>query len=220
MIEAVGVSKIFETSNVRTTAVRDVSLSVAVGDFIALTGVSGSGKSTLLSILGLLDTPTSGKVFLDGLDVSSRRPAMLHKMRSEYFGYIFQGFHLIDEISVLDNVSLALKYRGVGRENRREQSIAALEKVGLGSRIEHYPSQLSGGQKQRVGIARAIVTAPKCILADEPTGNLDSENGSVVMELLRNLNGDGTSVLVVTHSNQDARYASRQLKMCDGEISE
>ena len=220
MLRLENISKVYETVEIRTTAVCNTSLEVADGEFVAITGVSGSGKSTLLSLLGLLDTPTAGTIWLDEKNVTSLPRSRLNQLRARTFGYVFQGFHLIEDLSVLENVELVLKYIGIPRARRRDQAVEAISEVGLESRQNHFPFQLSGGQKQRAGIARAIVSKPRAILADEPTGNLDSNNSARIMNLLADLNDRGVAIVMVTHSDKDASFATRQLRMLDGVVEE
>ena len=209
MIKAIGLTKIFRTESVQTIALNEISIDISEGEFVAIMGPSGCGKSTLLNILGLLDNPTSGELWFIGKEVS-------RYMRNGNIGFVFQSFNLIDELTVFENVELPLLYAGVPVRERVDRVNKALERMQISHRTEHYPQQLSGGQQQRVAIARAIVTNPKIILADEPTGNLDSTNGNEVMLLLKELNKDGATVVMVTHSEENAREAGRIVRMMDG----
>ena len=216
MIKAIGLTKIFRTESVQTIALNEISIDISEGEFVAIMGPSGCGKSTLLNILGLLDNPTSGELWFIGKEVSRYSENDRTDMRNGNIGFVFQSFNLIDELTVFENVELPLLYAGVPVRERVDRVNKALERMQIGHRTEHYPQQLSGGQQQRVGIARAIVTNPKIILADEPTGNLDSTNGNEVMLLLKELNKDGATVVMVTHSEENAREAGRIVRMMDG----
>ena len=220
MIKLENIEKIFRTEEVETVALNGVSLEVKKGEFVAIMGPSGCGKSTLLTILGLLDNPTSGTYLLDGENVGMLRESQRTKVRKGQIGFVFQSFNLIDELNVTENVELPLTYLGVPRRERQQRVKEMLQRMGISHRAGHFPQQLSGGQQQRVAIARAVVSNPKLILADEPTGNLDSKNGKEVMELLRQLNADGTTVVMVTHSQRDAGYASRIISLLDGQVVE
>ncbi|KGF16604.1 phosphonate ABC transporter ATP-binding protein [Prevotella sp. S7-1-8] len=220
MIKIENLTKIFRTEEVETVALNGVNMQVADGEFVAIMGPSGCGKSTLLNILGLLDNPTEGQYFLDGEEVGRLREKNRTKYRKGRIGFVFQSFNLIDELTVEENVELQLKYLDVPRKERRERVLEILRKVNLSQRARHYPQQLSGGQQQRVAIARAVVGHPKLILADEPTGNLDSKNGLEVMQLLSKLNAEGTTIVMVTHSRHDATYANRVVNLFDGQIVE
>ena len=220
MIKIEKLTKIFRTENVETTALNGISLEVADGEFVAVMGPSGCGKSTLLNILGLLDNPDMGEYYLDGEEVGHLKEKYRTRYRKGRIGFVFQSFNLIDELTVEENVDLQLKYLKVPKAERKERVLEILRKVNLSHRAAHYPQQLSGGQQQRVAIARAIVAKPKLILADEPTGNLDSKNGTEVMELLSQLNAEGTTIIMVTHSRHDAEYATRTINLYDGEVVE
>ena len=218
MIKIEELTKIFRTEAVETTALNGVSLEVKDGEFVAIMGPSGCGKSTLLSILGLLDNPTSGNYYLDGEEVGHLKERARTNYRKGRIGFGFQSFNLIDELTVEENVDLQLKYLDVPKAERKERVLEILRKVSLSQRAKHYPQQLSGGQQQRVAIARAVVGRPKLILADEPTGNLDSKNSEEVMTLLSQLNAEGTTIVMVTHSQHDATYANRVINLLDGAI--
>lgn len=218
MIKIEELTKIFRTEAVETTALNGVSLEVKEGEFVAIMGPSGCGKSTLLSILGLLDNPTSGNYYLDGEEVGHLKERARTNYRKGRIGFVFQSFNLIDELTVEENVDLQLKYLDVPKVERKERVLEILRKVSLSQRAKHYPQQLSGGQQQRVAIARAVVGRPKLILADEPTGNLDSKNSEEVMTLLSQLNAEGTTIVMVTHSQHDATYANRVINLLDGAI--
>ena len=218
MIKIEELTKIFRTEAVETTALNGVSLEVKDGEFVAIMGPSGCGKSTLLSILGLLDNPTSGNYYLDGEEVGHLNERARTNYRKGRIGFVFQSFNLIDELTVEENVDLQLKYLDVPKVERKERVLEILRKVSLSQRAKHYPQQLSGGQQQRVAIARAVVGRPKLILADEPTGNLDSKNSEEVMALLNQLNAEGTTIVMVTHSQHDATYANRVINLLDGAI--
>ena len=216
MIKAIGLTKIFRTESVQTIALNEISIDISEGEFVAIMGPSGCGKSTLLNILGLLDNPTSGELWFIGKEVSRYSENDRTDLRNGNIGFVFQSFNLIDELTVFENVELPLLYAGVPVRERVDRVNKALERMQIGHRTEHYPQQLSGGQQQRVAIARAIVTNPKIILADEPTGNLDSTNGNEVMLLLKELNKDGATVVMVTHSEENAQEAGRIVRMMDG----
>ena len=218
MIKSEESTKLFRTEAVETTALNGVSLEVKDGEFVAIMGPSGCGKSTLLSILGLLDNPTSGNYYLDGEEVGHLKERARTNYRKGRIGFVFQSFNLIDELTVEENVDLQLKYLDVPKAERKERVLEILRKVSLSQRAKHYPQQLSGGQQQRVAIARAVVGRPKLILADEPTGNLDSKNSEEVMTLLSQLNAEGTTIVMVTHSQHDATYANRVINLLDGAI--
>ena len=216
MIKTIGLSKIFRTENVQTTALNEVNIEINRGEFVAIMGPSGCGKSTLLNILGLLDNPTSGELWFLGQEVSRFSENSRTDLRNGNIGFVFQSFNLIDELTVFENVELPLLYAEVPVRERVERVNCALERMQIAHRTEHYPQQLSGGQQQRVAIARAIVTNPHLILADEPTGNLDAINGNEVMALLKELNSEGATVVMVTHSEENAREAGRIVRMMDG----
>lgn len=218
MIKAVNLTKVFRTESVETTALNGINLEINKGEFLAIMGPSGCGKSTLLNLLGLLDNPTSGELWFMGEEVSRYTENNRTDLRNGNLGFVFQSFNLIDELTVFENVELPLLYAGVPAKERITRVNAALDRMQIAHRTEHYPQQLSGGQQQRVAIARAIVTNPHIILADEPTGNLDSVNGSKVMNLLLELNKDGATVVMVTHSEENARMAGRLIRMMDGNI--
>ena len=218
MIKTENLIRVFRTEEVETVALNGVSIEVEDGEFVAIMGPSGCGKSTLLNILGLLDTPTEGHYWLDDAEVGQLKERQRTDYRRGRIGFVFQNFNLIDELTVEENVDLQLQYLGVPRKERRERVLEVLRKVNLSHRGKHYPHQISGGQQQRVAIARALVGRPKLILADEPTGNLDSKNGIEVMELLAQLNQEGTTVVMVTHSQRDAAYAHRIINLFDGQV--
>ena len=218
MLKLRGVSKIHQAGEVQTRALDRVDLDIAAGEYVAITGPSGCGKSTLLSVLGLLDVPNEGEYIFDGQNVAGWSEARLNALRRGRVGFIFQSFNLIEELSVYENVELALEYTGTPAAERRRRVEAMLERLGVAHRARHRPSQLSGGQQQRVAIARALVAEPSMLLADEPTGNLDTAHGDEVMRLLRNINAEGTTVVMVTHSPAHAAQASRTLHLLDGRV--
>ncbi|BDT59860.1 MAG: ABC transporter ATP-binding protein [Janthinobacterium lividum] len=218
MLKLRGVSKIHQAGEVQTRALDRVDLDIAAGEYVAITGPSGCGKSTLLSVLGLLDVPNEGDYFFEGQNVAGWSEARLNALRRGRVGFIFQSFNLIEELSVYENVELALEYTGTAAAERRRRVEAMLERLGVAHRARHRPSQLSGGQQQRVAIARALVAEPSMLLADEPTGNLDTAHGDEVMRLLRNINQEGTTVVMVTHSPAHAAQASRTLHLVDGRV--
>ena len=218
MIRTENLTRIFRTEEVETIALNGVNIEVEDGEFIAIMGPSGCGKSTLLNILGLLDSPTEGKYWLNNEEVGHLKERERTAYRKGRIGFVFQNFNLIDELTVEENVDLQLKYLGVGKAERKERVLEILRKVKLSHRAKHYPHQLSGGQQQRVAIARAVVGKPSIILVDEPTGNLDSKNGMEVMQLLSELNEEGTTIVMVTHSKHDATYASRIINLFDGQV--
>lgn len=218
MIQAINLTKIFRTESVETTALNGINLEINEGEFLAIMGPSGCGKSTLLNLLGLLDNPTDGELWFLEQEVSRYTENNRTDLRSGNIGFVFQSFNLIDELTVFENVELPLLYAGVSAKERVERVNAALDRMQIAHRSEHFPQQLSGGQQQRLAIARAIVTNPHIVLADEPTGNLDSVNGNEVMNLLMELNREGTTVVMVTHSEENARMAGRLIRMIDGNI--
>jgi len=218
LIRLEGIRKIFTTDEVETHALSGVHLEIRAGEYVSIEGPSGSGKTTLLSILGLLDTPTEGTYQLNGHHVSGLNELEQARVRNREIGFIFQAFNLIGDLTVFENVELPLTYRGIGAAERKKRVEAALERVGMAHRVRHYPSQLSGGQQQRVAVARAISGTPSILLADEPTGNLDSKNGETVMGLLRELHRAGTTICMVTHDPRYALYAERTVHMFDGQI--
>ncbi len=218
MIKTIDLTKVFRTDEVETTALNKVSLEVKKGEFVAIMGPSGCGKSTLLNIVGLIDNLTEGKYLFDGQDVSALREGQRTDMRKGNIGFVFQSFNLIDELTVFENVELPLVYMRIKESVRRKTVEGILERMKIGHRRSHFPQQLSGGQQQRVAIARAVVATPKLILADEPTGNLDSKNGLEVMKLLSDLNKEGTTIVMVTHSERDSGYAHRIVNLFDGKI--
>jgi len=215
-VETVDVRRTYRMGDIEVEALRGVTVRITKGDYVALVGPSGSGKSTLMHLLGLLDRPTSGSVRVRGQDVRSLDDAGLAALRNRTIGFVFQAFQLLSRTSAVDNVALPLVYRGVPRRERRDRAVAALEAVGLGHRLAHRPSQLSGGEQQRVAIARALVGEPALLLADEPTGNLDSRTGTEVMDILERLNSDGVALVLVTHDPVVAARAARRLQMRDG----
>ncbi|MDE6823114.1 MAG: ABC transporter ATP-binding protein [Duncaniella sp.] len=218
MLQTKNLSKTFRTDEIETVALNGINLDIVDGEFIAIMGPSGCGKSTLLNILGLLDNPSGGQYFFEGTEVAGLREKQRGQLRKGRIGFVFQSFNLIDEIDVAHNVELPLTYLGLNRAERRKRVDEMLAKVNMSHRAHHLPQQLSGGQQQRVAIARALVTRPSIILADEPTGNLDSHNGLEIMELLAELNREGTTIVMVTHSDRDAAYASRIIHLFDGSI--
>ena len=219
MISLAGITKVFYTDDLETHALDGIHLDVAKGEFLSISGPSGCGKSTLLALLGLLDTPTEGKYLLDSQDVTGLTPAARARTRNERIGFIFQAFNLIGDLTVLQNVELPLTYRAsMPADERRKAAVAALERVGMSHRVKHHPSQLSGGQQQRVAVARALAGRPSILLADEPTGNLDSRNGEAVMNLLRELHREGSTICMVTHDPRYADYADRKVQLFDGRV--
>jgi putative ABC transport system ATP-binding protein len=218
MLKLVNVSKNYRTSEIETVALRQVSLDIRHGEFVAIMGPSGCGKSTLLNILGLLDSPTDGHFHFLGEDIARVSERRLTLLRRAHIGFVFQSFNLIDELTVEQNVEVALIYRGIAAAERRKRVAAALDRVGLPHRARHLPQQLSGGQQQRVAVARALVAIPKLILADEPTGNLDTANGDAVLDMLSEIAGAGTTVVMVTHSQAHAACADRTLNLLDGQV--
>jgi putative ABC transport system ATP-binding protein len=220
LIRLVGVRKVFLTDEIETHALSDVHLEVRGGEFVEVMGPSGCGKSTLLAIVGLLDTPSEGEYWLEGRPVFELSASERARVRNESIGFIFQAFNLIADMTVFENIELPLTYRGMNPAERRRAVLEALERVGMSHRMDHYPGQLSGGQQQRVAAARAVVGHPRILLADEPTGNLDSTNGEAVMQLLRELHGEGTTILMVTHDPRYSRFAERTVHLFDGRIVE
>ena len=220
MIRTENLTRIFRTEEIETIALNGVNINVKDGEFVAIMGPSGCGKSTLLNILGLLDTPTEGKYWLGDEEVGHLKERERTAYRKGRIGFVFQNFNLIDELTVEENIDLQLKYLGIGKAERKERVLDILRKVKLSHRAKHYPHQLSGGQQQRVAIARAVVVKPSIILADEPTGNLDSKNGAEVMHLLTELNHEGTTIVMVTHNEHDAKIAHRTIRLFDGQIVE
>jgi len=218
MIKLTNLSRVFRTQDVETTALSNINLTVNEGDFLAIMGPSGCGKSTLLSILGMLDSPTTGSFDFAGTDIAGYSEKQLSMLRKASIGFVFQSFNLIDELTVFENVELPLQYQKISKSERKERVEAILKRVGIDHRGEHLPQQLSGGQQQRVAVARALVINPKLILADEPTGNLDSKNGDEVMAMLRELNCEGTTVIMVTHSDKEGNYADRLVRLFDGQV--
>ena len=220
LIRLEGVKKVFLTDEVETHALDNINVEINQGEYVSIAGPSGCGKSTLLSILGLLDTPTGGQYILNGQDVSSLSRDQRAKIRNKEIGFIFQSFNLIGDLTVYENVELPLTYRGMRSAERRQRVTAALERVGMAHRSKHLPSQLSGGQQQRVAVARAVCGEPSILLADEPTGNLDSKNGEAVMDLLRELHRSGATICMVTHDERYASHAERTIHLFDGRVVE
>ncbi len=218
MIKTEKLTKVFRTEEVETFALNEVSIHVTNGEFVAIMGPSGCGKSTLLNIIGLLDNPSGGKYYFDGVEVGGYKERQRTHMRKGNIGFVFQSFNLIDELTVFENVELPLIYLKMKAGERKKRVNDVLERMKIGHRAKHFPQQLSGGQQQRVAIARAVVANPKLILADEPTGNLDSKNGAEVMNLLTQLNQEGTTIIMVTHSMHDAGFAHRIINLFDGEV--
>ena len=217
MIQLSQVNKIYRTDEIETVALENINLNVRKGEFLAVMGPSGCGKSTLLNVMGLLDMPNSGKIIIDGKETVNMKDKELAKFRNENLGFVFQSFHLINSLNVLDNVELPLLYRKVGARERRKLAEEVLARVGLSHRMRHFPTQLSGGQSQRVAIARAVIGNPSIILADEPTGNLDSKMGAEVMDLLHQLNReDGRTIVMVTHDESKAKETNRTIRFLDG----
>jgi putative ABC transport system ATP-binding protein len=218
MIQIKNLSKVFRTEEVETKALNEVSITIDQGEFVTIMGASGSGKSTLLNIVGLLDNASSGNYQLLNQEMMGLKEQEKSKVRKQNVGFIFQNFNLIDELSVYDNIELPLIYNNVSSSERKKKVEAIAERLGISHRLKHYPQQLSGGQQQRVAVARALINDPKIILADEPTGNLDSKNGNEVMELLTDLHAQGSTILMVTHSDYDASFSQRTILMKDGMI--
>ena len=219
-IEIQDLQKVFRTEHVETIALNGVSLTVNDGEFVAIMGPSGCGKSTLLNIMGLLDNPTSGRYLLNGIDVTQKSESERTDIRKGTLGFVFQAFNLIEDLNVVENIEMPLLYMGIRKAERRRRVAEAMERMNITHRAKHFPAQLSGGQQQRVAIARAVVSRPSLILADEPTGNLDSKNGHEVMSLLSELHNIGTTIVMVTHSQKDAQYATRIVNLFDGQIVE
>ena len=218
LIKMEGVTKIFRTEDVETHALSNIDLRIDRGDYVSIAGPSGCGKSTLLSVLGLLDSPTSGKYFLNGKDVSQISAAERTRIRNREIGFVFQAFNLIGDLTVYENVELPLTYRNMGAAERKEKTERALERVGMSHRKKHFPAQLSGGQQQRVAVARALGGDPLILMADEPTGNLDSQNSEAVMQLLSDLHQNGATICLVTHDPRYSRFADRTVHLFDGRI--
>ncbi len=218
MLQMRELSKVYRTDTVQTTALDAIDLDIAEGEFVAIMGPSGCGKSTLLNMIGMLDSPSSGSYVFNGQEVAGLSESKLADVRKENIGFIFQSFNLVDELSVRDNVELALLYHNVPASERKRRTDEVMDKVGIAHRAKHRPSQLSGGQQQRVAVARALVASPKLILADEPTGNLDTHHGEEVMRMLQQLNAEGSTIVMVTHSPAHADYAGRVVSMLDGRI--
>jgi putative ABC transport system ATP-binding protein len=217
MIRLENVEKVYRTARIETVALSDINFEIGEGEFVSVMGPSGCGKSTLLNIVGLLDVPTQGTVQINGAAIASAADRHLAALRNKEIGFVFQTFHLVADLSVIDNVQVPLLYRRMSNRERREQALAALERVGLSARVHHFPSQLSGGQQQRVAIARAIVGRPRILLADEPTGNLDSQMGDEIMGLLKELNThDKATIVMVTHDQQKAEQTHRIMRLFDG----
>jgi putative ABC transport system ATP-binding protein len=218
MIKVTNLSKVFRTEEIETVALNGVSFEIKEGEFVAIMGPSGCGKSTLMNVLGLLDSPSGGSYELLGIEVSGLKEKERTNFRKGQIGFVFQSFNLIDELNVYDNIELPLRYLNISANERRQRVTDIMKRMGISHRAKHYPQQLSGGQQQRVAIARALVANPKLILADEPTGNLDSKNGREVMTLLTELNAEGTTIIMVTHSPKDAAVAQRTINLFDGQI--
>ena len=218
MIKVTDLSKVFRTEEIETTALNGVSFEINEGEFVAIMGPSGCGKSTLLNIMGLLDNPSGGSYMLLGSEVGQLKEKDRTKFRKGNIGFVFQSFNLIDELNVFENVELPLRYLNISAGERKQRVTEILKRMGISHRAKHFPQQLSGGQQQRVAIARAVVSNPKLILADEPTGNLDSKNGKEAMDLLSELNAEGTTIVMVTHSQKDAAVAQRVINLFDGQI--
>ena len=218
MLRMTDLSRVYRTDTVETSALDGVNLSIARGEFVAIMGPSGCGKSTLLNIIGMLDSPTTGSYLFDGQEVAGLGESALSDIRKSAIGFIFQSFNLVDELTVRENIELALLYHGIPASKRHERVEAVMDKVGIAHRARHRPSHLSGGQQQRVAVARAVVGGPKLILADEPTGNLDTAHGDEVMRMLRTLNEEGATIVMVTHSPAHAAYAGRTVEMLDGRV--
>lgn len=220
IIETNNLIKIYKLGDVEVRALNGISISVKRGEFVSIMGASGSGKSTLMHIIGCLDKPTEGKIFLDGIDTSTMKRDELAEIRNKKIGFVFQMFNLLPRMSALANVELPLLYNGTAKEERLKMALSALERVGLGDRIKHHPAEMSGGQQQRVAIGRALISNPPVIMADEPTGNLDSKSGAEIMDILKNLNKNGHTVVIVTHDRAIAENAERIVVMKDGIVTE
>jgi len=220
LIQMTGIKKVFLTDEVETHALQDIHFEIKKGEYVAISGPSGCGKTTLLSILGLLDTPSDGQYLLDGHQVSGLAPIERARVRNRQIGFIFQAFNLIGDLTVFENVELPLTYRDMPANERRDRVNAALERVGMSHRTKHYPTQLSGGQQQRVAVARAVAGDPAILLADEPTGNLDSKNGEAVMGLLQELHKGGATICMVTHDDRYAAHADREVHLFDGRVAD
>ncbi len=220
LIHMQGIKKVFYTDEVETRALQDIHFHINKGEYVAISGPSGCGKTTLLSILGLLDTPSGGEYDLAGESVARLTPIERARVRNRQIGFIFQAFNLIGDLTVFENVELPLTYRDMPATERRDRVAAALERVGMSHRAKHYPTQLSGGQQQRVAVARAVAGDPAILLADEPTGNLDSKNGEAVMDLLRELNKNGSTICMVTHDSRYAQHADREVHLFDGKVAD
>jgi putative ABC transport system ATP-binding protein len=220
MIEINNMSKIYRVGDVEVKALNNISLSIKQHEFVSIIGPSGSGKSTLMNMIGCLDVPTQGEYYLDGVEVSKLKDEQLADIRNHKIGFIFQGFNLLQKLTAVENVELPLIYQGLHTKDRYEKSIEALRQVGLENRVNHKPTELSGGQQQRVAIARALVGNPPMILADEPTGNLDSKSGKEIMEMLKQLHKNGNTIILITHDNEIAMQAERVIRIQDGEIIE
>jgi putative ABC transport system ATP-binding protein len=218
MLHMRALSRVYRTDAIETTALDAIDLDIMAGEFVAIMGPSGCGKSTLLNLMGMLDSPSSGSYVFDGQEVAGLNEARLAEVRKASIGFIFQSFNLVDELSVRENIELALLYHSVSASERKRRTEEVMDRVGIGHRARHFPSQLSGGQQQRVAVARALVAEPKLILADEPTGNLDTNHGEEVMRMLQTLNAQGSTIVMVTHSPAHADYASRIVSMLDGRI--
>lgn len=218
MIKTINLSKVYQTDEVETLSLDKINLTVREGEFLAIMGPSGCGKSTLLNILGLIDNPSSGEMYFLGKEVSKYNERQRAELRKNHIGFIFQSFNLIDELTVQENIELPLLYQKVSTSERKKLALEVMEKLQIAHRAKHFPQQLSGGQQQRVAVARAVVTKPKMILADEPTGNLDSRNGDEVMDIIKSLNAMGTTVIMVTHSPEHAQQAERVVNLFDGKL--